>query len=122
MSLNSSLDIAESRINVRCFATRFSHSPVQHNQGEHMPIQTTEIEQDIRSYLTEEFLFGRGEALTDDAPLLGNIVDSQGVIELIVFVQQRFKIEVADEEVTTDNFASVKSVVAFIEKKLRRQG
>ncbi len=83
-----------------------------------MEIQATEIEQELRSYLTEEFLFGRSEALTDDVPLLGNIVDSQGVIELIMFVQQRFKIEVADDEVTTENFATVKSVVAFIEKKL----
>ena len=83
-----------------------------------MQMQTTEIEQEIRRYLTEGFLFGRNEALTDDVALLGNIVDSQGVIELIMFVQQRFKIEVADDEVTTENFATVKSVVTFIEKKL----
>jgi acyl carrier protein len=81
-------------------------------------MQTAEIEQEIRSYLTEEFLFGRNGALADDVPLLGNVVDSQGVIELIVFVQQRFKIEVNDEEVTTENFATLKSVVAFIEAKL----
>jgi acyl carrier protein len=37
-------------------------------------------------------------------------------------VQERFAIVVDDEEVTTDNFASVKSVVAFIEKKLRGKG
>jgi acyl carrier protein len=86
-----------------------------------MPMQTIEIEQEIRKYLTEEFLFGRSETLTDDVPLLGNVVDSQGVIELIVFVQQRFAIEVDDEEVTTENFASLKSVVAFVEKKLRNK-
>jgi acyl carrier protein len=84
-----------------------------------MQVQTTEIEQEIRSFLTEKFLFGRSEALNDDVPLLGNVIDSQGVIELIVFVQERFTIAVDDEEVTTDNFASVKSAVAFIEKKLR---
>jgi acyl carrier protein len=87
-----------------------------------MQMQTTEIEQGIRSFLTEEFLFGRSETLNDDVPLLGNVIDSQGVIELVSFVQQRFNIEVADEEVTTDNFATVKSVVAFIETKLRGRG
>jgi acyl carrier protein len=91
------------------------------NYGGNMPMQTMEIEQEIRKYLTEEFLFGRSEPLTDDVPLLGNVVDSQGVIELIVFVQQRFAIEVDDEEVTTENFASLKSVVAFVEKKLRNK-
>jgi acyl carrier protein len=83
-----------------------------------MQMQATEIEQEIRSFLIEKFLFGHSEGLTDDVPLLGNVIDSQGVIELIVFVQERFAIEVGDEEVTTDNFASVKSVVNFIEKKL----
>jgi acyl carrier protein len=87
-----------------------------------MQIQTTEIEQEIRSFLTEKFLFGRAEAVNDDLPLLGNVIDSQGVIELIVFVQERFNIVVDDEEVTTDNLASVKSTVEFIENKLRSKG
>ena len=85
-------------------------------------MQVTEIEQEIRSFLTEKFLFGRSEALNGETPLLGNVIDSQGVIELIVFVQDRFTIAVDDEEVTTDNFASVKSTVAFIENKLRGKG
>jgi acyl carrier protein len=87
-----------------------------------MQIQAMEIEQEIRSYLTEKFLFGRSEALNDNTPLLGNVIDYQGVIELIVFVQERFTIAVDDEEVTTDNFASVKSTVAFVENKLRVKG
>jgi len=87
-----------------------------------MPIQATEIEQEIRNFLAEKFLFGSSDGLKDDTPLLGNVIDSQGVIELIVFVQERFHITVDDEEVTTDNFASVKSTVAFIENKLLSKG
>ena len=85
-----------------------------------MQKQATEIEQELRSFLTERFLFGRGETLNDDVPLLGNIIDSQGVIDLILFIQERFSISVDDEDVTTDNFASVKSTIAFIERKLSR--
>jgi acyl carrier protein len=85
-----------------------------------MQKQATEIEQELRSFLTEKFLFGRGETLNDDVPLLGNVIDSQGVIDLILFIQERFSISVDDEDVTTDNFASVKSTVAFIERKLSR--
>lgn len=81
-------------------------------------MHTTDIEQQIRSFITENFLFGRREALNDDTPLLGNVIDSTGVIELIVFVQERFNISVDDQEVMTDNFDSVKNVVAFIENKL----
>jgi acyl carrier protein len=87
-----------------------------------MQIQTTEIEQQIRNFLTENFLLGRSEALSDDVPLLGNVIDSQGVIELIVFIQERFNVTVDDEEVTTDAFASLKTTIAFIEKKLGSKG
>jgi acyl carrier protein len=85
-------------------------------------MQTTDIEQEIRTFITEKFLFGRGEPLTDDVPLLGNIIDSTGVIELIVFVQERFTISVDDEEVMSENFGSLKNVVNFVEKKLRSKG
>lgn len=78
-----------------------------------------DIEQEIRNFVIQNFLMGSSEALNDDAPLLGNVIDSTGVIELIVFVQERFTISVEDDEVMTENFGSLKNVVAFIEKKLR---
>ena len=80
---------------------------------------TTDIELEVRTFLTDNFLFGRGEALGDDTPLLGNVIDSTGVIELVVFVQERFSVTVEDNEVTTDNLGSLKNVVAFVEQKLR---
>jgi acyl carrier protein len=50
------------------------------------------------------------------------VIDSTGVIELVVFIQERFTISIDDEEVTTDNLGSVKNVVAFVEKKLNSKG
>jgi acyl carrier protein len=84
-----------------------------------MQLETTEIEQEIRNFLTEKFLFGNGETLNDNVPLPGSVIDSQGIIETVVFIQERFKIELQDEEVTVDNFTSVKSIAALIAKKLR---
>lgn len=86
-----------------------------------MPIETTAIEQEIRKFLTEEFLSGNEEILGEDVPLLGNVIDSQGVIELVTFIQQRFNIQIEDEDVSTENLASVKSVVELIEKKVRNK-
>ena len=82
-------------------------------------MQTTEIEQEIRRFVTERFLAGGGETLNEGGPLPGSVIDSQGVIDLVVFIQQRFEIELLDEEVTVDNFTSVKSIAALIENKLR---
>lgn len=84
-----------------------------------MELATTEIAQEIRNFITESFLFGNSEALNEDVPLPGSVIDSQGVIELVAFIQQRFDIELQDDEVTVDNFTSVNSTTALIEKKLR---
>lgn len=84
-------------------------------------METTTIEQEIRKFLTDEFLSGNGEILNEDVPLLGNVIDSQGVINLVAFVQERFNIEVSDDDVTTENLASVKTVVELIERKLREK-
>jgi acyl carrier protein len=82
-------------------------------------MQTTNIEQEIRAFLANNFPFGRGEGLRDEEPLLGNVIDSTGVMELVMFLQERFAITVEDDEVTTDNLDSLKNVVGFVEKKLR---
>ena len=82
-------------------------------------MQTTEIEQEIRRFVTERFLVGGGENLNEGGPLPGSVIDSQGVIDLVAFIQQRFEIELQDQEVTVDNFTSVKSIAALIENKLR---
>lgn len=86
-----------------------------------MQLQLTEIEEEIRNFLIETFLFGSGETLSEDVPLLGSVIDSQGAIELVAFIQQRFNIEVQDEEVTIGNLTSVRSVAALVEKKLQEK-
>ena len=85
-------------------------------------MQTTEIGQEIRTFLVDNFLFGHNEKLQDEEPLLGNVVDSTGVVELVVFLQERFAITVEDDEVTTENLGSVRSATAFVEKKLHNKG
>jgi acyl carrier protein len=82
-------------------------------------MQTTDIEHEIRSFLTANFMAGRSEELRDDEQLLGNVVDSMGVVELVVFLQDRFGIVVADEEVVSDNLETLKNAVAMVERKLQ---
>jgi acyl carrier protein len=81
-------------------------------------MQTIDIGHEIRSFLVDNFLFGHHEKLRDDEPLLGNVVDSTGVVEFVVFLQERFNITIEDGEVTTENLGSVRDAIAYIEKKL----
>jgi acyl carrier protein len=82
---------------------------------------TTDIEREIRSFLVDTYLFGRNEEVRDDAPLMDKVIDSHGVVELVVFLQDRFAIRVEDEDVTTDNLDSVNKIVGYVTRKLNHR-
>jgi acyl carrier protein len=87
----------------------------------HQFMETIDVERDIRSFLVDKFFFGRPEELHGDASLLGTVIDSTGILTLVGFLQDHFGITVEDEEVVPDNLESVKSIVAYVGKKLQKK-
>jgi len=85
-------------------------------------METIDIARDIRSFLVDEFFFGRAEELQDDAPLLGTVIDSSGVLVLVTHLEEHFGITIADEDVVPDNLESVKHIVALVTRKLEGNG
>jgi acyl carrier protein len=81
-------------------------------------MNTTDIDRDIRTFLVDHFLLGNTDALRDGEPLQGNVIDSTGALELVAYLQDHFGITVEDDEVIPENLESVKSVVAYVAKKL----
>jgi acyl carrier protein len=79
------------------------------------------LQSDIRQFIVENFLFGQhANTLTDDASFLDNgIIDSTGVLELIAFLEERFGISIADEELLPANLDSVNRVCGFVGRKLQ---
>jgi acyl carrier protein len=72
----------------------------------------------IRSFILEKFPAARKRQLNDELPLLETgIVDSLGVLDVIGFLEQAFHIKIDDDELTPDNFANLRSMVAFVERK-----
>jgi len=72
----------------------------------------------LREFISENFLFGNGQALEDDTNLFENgIIDSTGIIELISFLEMKFKISIEDEELITDNFSNLNSIGLFLQRK-----
>ena len=76
------------------------------------------IKRDIRSYILEASLSNKDEI--DDATLIFDVglLDSMGLLFLIEYLNETHKIEVTEEELNPENFESINSIVAFIEKKL----
>ncbi|MCX8068734.1 MAG: acyl carrier protein [Anaerolineae bacterium] len=79
------------------------------------------IKAQIRRYILENFLFTDDETrLRDDASFLEEgIVDSTGVLELVMFVEETFGIEVPDEDILPENFDSVERLTQYVETKIR---
>jgi len=73
----------------------------------------------IRRYILDSFLFTDDEsALVNDASFLEEgIVDSTGVLELVMFVEETFNIAVEDEEILPANFDSVNQLAQYVRSK-----
>jgi acyl carrier protein len=81
-------------------------------------MSTSVIREHIQNFIIEHFPIARQRHLSDNSPLLENgILDSLGVLELVTYLEQEFKISVADEELVPENFQTIMCVTAFVEKK-----
>jgi len=78
-----------------------------------------EIENKIKAYIAKNLLFSKdGYKYPDEASFLEEgIVDSQGVMELVMYVEDEFGVKVADEDITPDNFDSVSLLADYIRRK-----
>ena len=78
------------------------------------------IEEQVRQYIADNFLFSEdGYQLPDDVSFLEEgIVDSTGVLELVMFVEETFNVTVEDEEIVPENFDSVSRLAAYIRRKI----
>ena len=77
------------------------------------------IKQTIRCYILENFLFTDDEAALqdDDSFLAGGIIDSTGVLEIMLFIEEAFDIKVEDDEMLPEHLDSINNLVAFIQRK-----
>ena len=80
-----------------------------------MPVKT-----ELRKFIVENFMFGQeNQDFSDDASMLENgLIDSTGVLELVAFVEEKYGISVADEELVPANFDSVDNLAEYVRKKL----
>ena len=78
-----------------------------------------EILAEIRGFVVAAFRRGRGQGLGPTTSLLSSgIVDSPGVLQVVRFLQNRFHIRIADEEIVKENFNSLAAMTALVEGKL----
>lgn len=77
------------------------------------------IRQQVRHFILTNYLFTDDEQRLVDAESLSEngTMDSTGILELIMFLEETFGIKVADDEMIPANLDSVSNVVGFVERK-----
>jgi acyl carrier protein len=79
-----------------------------------------QVKEQLRSFMIENFLFGRPLELTDDDSLQdAGIIDSTGVLELVTWLETQFGVVVGDDELLPENLDSINRLSRFLQSKLR---
>ena len=77
------------------------------------------VEDQIRTYLAEQFVMGSDDELPSNEDSLSEtgVVDSAGVLALVLFLEEAFGITVEDDDVHPDNLDSVAQIAEFVRGK-----
>lgn len=77
-------------------------------------------EEKVAAYIADNIIFSKkGFPYSEDASLLENgIIDSMNVLELVMFVEEQFGLQVDDSEIVPENFDSIQKIGAYILRKL----
>ena len=71
----------------------------------------------LRTYITTEIIGDPDYDLQDDEPLLSSgLVDSFRLVDLALWVEDEFDIEIDDSELNQDNFDTLDELVEFLEE------
>ena len=73
-----------------------------------------EIRRDLRDLIIFQLVPLEEDELSDDAQLVDDVLDSLGISELAVFIEDRIGRPLEESEETRATFASIKAVVEFI--------
>jgi acyl carrier protein len=78
------------------------------------------ISAQVRELIRDNFLFRQGvDNLPDtDSLIETGVIDSAGVLTLVVVLEEKFGITVHDDEVTPENLDGIAKLTAYIERKL----
>ncbi len=71
----------------------------------------------IHEYIKTEILFNKADnILTDEKPLLGDVIDSMGLQMLVPFLETEFDISIPDLELVPENFHNINCIANLVER------
>jgi acyl carrier protein len=75
----------------------------------------TPTELEIRGYVVQAFCDGVGAGVDTETSLVGaGIVDSAGVVQIVLFLEDRFGVKVDDLDVRLENFDTIAAMARLV--------
>ncbi|WP_149277113.1 acyl carrier protein [Pareuzebyella sediminis] len=72
----------------------------------------------IITYIKEEIAIMPLDSIDVHEDLLGSgIVDSLGMMKLVVFLEKEFQVKIAPEDMTVENFDTINHISEYLSKK-----
>jgi len=79
---------------------------------------STDVERALGEFIAREIRYDYDQPeVGQDESLLEGTLDSTDILRLVFFVEERFGLRVADDELVPENFDSVRRLAAFVERK-----
>lgn len=79
---------------------------------------TSDIKRQVRDFIANNFMMGGEADFGDEASFVDNhIIDSTGFLELIMYLEETFHIQVADAEMVPDNLDSLSNIERYVQRK-----
>jgi acyl carrier protein len=73
----------------------------------------------VRAYIIDTTYLSDATQLTDDLSLIDSgLVDSTGMLDVILFLESEFGITVEDRETTPQNLETIARIAAYVDRKL----
>ena len=83
-----------------------------------MENKLNDIRSQVKTFVINNFMFGDGGGLEEGTSFLDSgIIDSTGILELVSFLEESFKISVEDDELIPENLGSIAAIVGYLQRK-----
>jgi acyl carrier protein len=84
----------------------------------------TDIREHIHRFVLEDLASSKGIGhFSETDQLIDNgVIDSLGIFRLVKFLEDRFGIQVPDDDVISDNFQTVADMEQYVQSRMARRG
>jgi|SRR5689334_1077673 acyl carrier protein len=72
----------------------------------------------ITEFIFSHFPLAQKRQLRSTDPLIeSGVIDSMGMLDVVAFIEEEFRVKVEDEDLSPENFHCISTIAAFVEMK-----